>query len=399
LHSINSLAQIGQLPQGGVRRLAFSAEDVAARLQVTEWMQQAGLAVRIDAAGNLIGRYGGQDPQAAALATGSHLDTVPTGGCYDGSYGVLAGLEVVRVLQEKQMRLRHPLEVIVFSDEEGTMIGSKAMSGQLSRDPSTYSVADGTSIQACLQQIGGDWEGIAQVQRSRDQIAAFVELHVEQGPVLQHSGCQIGVVTGIVGQQRQIITVTGLANHAGTTPMSMRQDALVAAAQLILFVHQLACNTPGDHVATVGSLQVFPNAANVVPGKVEMSLDMRDLCSDHLASLIRQVQQEMDRIASQTQTQFQWQPRLQVDPAPASPTLQTTITQVCRDLGYSHHLLPSRASHDAQDMARITDMGMIFVPSQGGISHNESEFTPSEDCVRGANVLLHTLLRLDQLYP
>ncbi len=228
-------------------------------------------------------------------------------------------------------------------------------------------------------------------------MAAFVELHVEQGPILESLGKQIGVVEGIVGQRRYIITVKGSPSHAGSTPMYMRQDALVAASGVVLAVNRLA-NTPGQQVATVGRMQVSPNAANVIPGLVEMSLDIRDLSSQHIDNLMEQLRLNIEAIAADTQTQIELQPSLHNQPALAEQNIQQTIAQVCEDLGLSYTHLPSRASHDAQEIANFTDMGMIFVPSQAGVSHAETEYTSPEQCTQGANVLLHTLLRLDQHY-
>ena len=396
--SIVQLGAIGALPNGGVRRISYNSKDVQARRLVQDWMQTAGMKVRIDPAGNIIGRYPGRFPDAPALATGSHIDTVPTGGRYDGAFGVLAGLEVVRTLQEQRLQLNHSLEVIIFTDEEGSMIGSKAMAGQVNPDAAYYQRPDGTSIQTCLDRVGGNWQQISQARRTRQEIAAFVELHVEQGPVLESMGKAIGVVEGIVAQRRFNITVQGRANHAGTTPMSMRQDALVAAAQIVLGINRLA-QTPGQQVATVGQMQVMPNAANVVPGRVEMSLDLRDLSTLHLDRLLQQLNLRLDAIAFETGCEIQIQPRLHNEPAPATLHVQQTIVQACQALGLSYTHLPSRASHDAQEMARFTDMGMIFVPSQGGLSHAEAEYTSPEHCTQGANTLLQTLLKLDQHYP
>ena len=395
--SVESLAQIGQIPQGGVRRIAYSPEDIQARNLVQHWMIEAGMSVRIDTAGNIIGTYPGTFPQAPALATGSHIDTVPNGGRYDGAFGVLAGLEVVRVLNEQQMRLAHPLEVIVFTDEEGSMIGSKAMSGKVNNDAAYYRRPDGMNIQTCLERVGGNWDRIEQSRRNSEDMAAFVELHVEQGPILESLGKQIGVVEGIVGQRRYIITVKGSPSHAGSTPMYMRQDALVAASGVVLAVNRLA-NTPGQQVATVGRMQVSPNAANVIPGLVEMSLDIRDLSSQHIDNLMEQLRLNIEAIAADTQTQIELQPSLHNQPALAEQNIQQTIAQVCEDLGLSYTHLPSRASHDAQEIANFTDMGMIFVPSEAGVSHAETEYTSPEQCTQGANVLLHTLLRLDHHY-
>lgn len=396
--SIESLAQIGQIPKGGVRRIAYSPEDIQARNLLQHWMIEAGMSVRIDTSGNIIGRYTGKFPQAPALATGSHIDTVPNGGRYDGSFGVLAGLEVVRVVNEQQIRLDHSLEVIVFTDEEGSMIGCKAMSGRVNNDDAYYRRPDGTNIQTCLERVGGNWYHIAQARRSCEDMAAFVELHVEQGPILESLGKQIGVVEGIVGQRRYTITVKGSSSHAGSTPMYMRRDALVAASAVVLAVNKLA-NTPGQQVATVGRMNVSPNAANVIPGLVEMSLDIRDLSSLHIDNLMEKLRLQIEAIAADTQTQIEFHPLLHNEPALAEPHIQQTIAQVCEDLGLSYTHLPSRASHDAQEIANFTDMGMIFVPSEAGVSHAETEYTSPEQCSQGANALLHTLLRLDRHYP
>ena len=391
--SIASLAQIGRLPNGGVKRIAYSPEDIEARNLVRQWMKELDLEITIDAAGNITGRYPGKNPIASAIATGSHIDTVPCGGHYDGAYGVLAGLEVVRVLKENQIKLDRPIEVIVFTDEEGSMIGSKAISGKVVRDPEYYRRSNGTDIQTCLAQVGGNWDNIALARRSSENIAAFVELHVEQGPVLESMGKQIGVVEGIVGQRRFNITVKGSANHAGTTPMQMRCDALVAASQVILAVNQIG-NTPGQQVATVGKMEVLPNAANVVPGWVEMSLDIRDLSNLHIESLLQQLRTHLEEIAVATNTQIRLNSCLYNEPALAEPYIQKAIALGCEHLSLSYTYLPSRASHDAQELASITDMGMIFVPSKMGVSHDASEYTSPEQCIQGANILLQTLTQL-----
>ena len=394
--SIASLAQIGQLPNGGVKRIAYSKEDLEARNLVRQWMRDLELEITIDAAGNVIGKYPGKNPVASAIATGSHIDTVPCGGHYDGAYGVLAGLEVVRVLQENQIKLDRPIEVIVFTDEEGSMIGSKAISGRIVGDSEYYRRPDGTDIQTCLATIGGNWNKITQARRRPEDLSAFVELHVEQGPVLESMTKQIGVVEGIVGQRRFNITVKGSANHAGTTPMSMRCDALVAASQVVLAVNQIG-NTPGQQVATVGKMEVQPNAANVVPGWVEMSLDIRDLSSLHIDNLLVQLRTHLEEIAVATNTQIRLNSCLHNEPALAEPYIQKAIALSCEDLDLSYTYLPSRASHDAQEMAEICDMGMIFVPSTMGVSHDASEYTSPEQCTQGANILLQTLIRLGKI--
>ncbi len=396
--SLAELAKIGQLPNGGVCRLAFSQEDVQARQLVKIWMLEAGMSVRSDTVGNIIGTYAGTEAGAAVLATGSHIDTVPVGGRFDGCLGVLAGIEVARVLQENQIRLRHPFEVIVFSDEENSVIGCKAIAGNAPTDPERYRRKDGTSIQDCLKNVGGDWDKIHTAKRDRHEIAAFIELHVEQGGVLEALNKEIGIVTGIVGQYRFMVKIVGRPNHAGTTPMHMRKDALVAASQLVLAINHLGVTTEGEQVATVGHLTVAPNATNVVPARVDMSIDLRDLSEENLQYLISQIEAECELIAQNTGTEIFIEQKLHVLPTPAKPELMKAIASVCQQLNLSYNYLPSRAGHDAQEIGRFTDMGMIFVPSRDGISHSQDEYTSPEQCAVGANVLLHTILAIDKSY-
>jgi N-carbamoyl-L-amino-acid hydrolase len=395
--SIFQLAEIGKLSNGGVSRVAFSTEDLLARQLVQSWMLEAGMTVRIDAAGNIIGRYAGKG-RSAALATGSHIDTVPVAGRYDGCLGVLAGIEVVRVFNENHIRLEHPIEVIVFTDEERSVLGCKAMAGEVKEDASYYGRLDGTAIQPCLEKIGGDWSKISTAKRTQTEIAAFVELHVEQGGVLEHLDLPIGVVTGVVGQYRFAVKVVGRPNHAGTTPMKMRKDALVAAAQMVMAVNRIALENPGEQVATVGYLSVVPNSTNTVPGEVDFRIDLRDLSQENLEFLVGEIKQEFEAIAQATGTHFILRETLHVLPTLSAPHIMETIAQVNQELGLSYTHLPSRAGHDAQEIGRFTDMGMIFVPSRNGISHSEDEYTSPEQCTQGTNVLLQTFLKLDRLY-
>lgn len=394
--SIADLASIGKLENGGVCRIAFTDADLQARNQVQAWMEDAGMTTRIDAAGNVIGRYEGKFPNAPVLATGSHIDTVPVAGAFDGCLGVLAGIEVVRTLRENDVRLDHPIEVIVFSDEERSVIGSKAIAGEVHEDPAYYVRLDGTPIQDCLTKVGGDWSKIATAKRS--DIAAFVELHVEQGGVLENAKLPIGVVSGVVGQYRFALKIKGRPNHAGTTPMNMRKDALVAGAQIVLAVNRIAVETPGDQVATVGYLTVSPNATNTVPGEVDLRIDLRDLSQSHLEKLVKRLKAEISAIAESTGTEIEMRQTLHILPTLGAPGITNAIEQVCHDLKLPNMQLPSRAGHDAQEIGRVTDMGMIFIPSQAGISHSEEEYTSPEECTQGTNVLLQTFLRLDQMY-
>jgi beta-ureidopropionase / N-carbamoyl-L-amino-acid hydrolase len=392
------LAEIGKLPQGDISRVAFTPEDLRARQLVQAWMAEAGMTVRIDAAGNIIGRYDGTEPNLGAIATGSHIDTVPTGGRYDGCLGVLAGIEVVRGLHDRSIRLYHLIEVIVFTDEERSVIGSKGMAGEVLEDASYYARLDGTPIQQCLAQIGGDWSKISTAKRQPDEIVAFVELHVEQGGVLEYLEKPIGIVTGVVGQYRFAVTVLGRANHAGTTPMNMRKDALVAASEIVLAVNKIATEVDGDQVATVGYLNVSPNATNTVPGKVDLRIDMRDLSEEKLQLLTTTLKAEITKISINTGTAISIEQTLHIRPTLADSKIMAAIDRVCRGMGLSSTHMPSRAGHDAQEIGRFTDMGMIFVPSRAGISHSGDEYTSPAECDLGANVLLQTFLHLDNFY-
>ena len=390
------MAAIGLQSDGSVKRLAFTEDDGRARTLFSEWLIAAGASIRIDAAGNLIGRIEGTEPGLPALVTGSHLDTVPTGGRFDGALGVLAGLEVIRSLKDQAISLRHPLEVVAFADEESTMVGCKGMTGVASENAADYTCSNGQSISDNLPRTGGNWQQLAQARRSDDAIAAFVELHVEQGGILESRGDAIGLVEGVVGQRRFLVRVEGQANHAGTTPMDARQDALATAAQVILAVQELANNHPGDPVGTVGKLQLWPNAANVVPGQVELSVDLRDLSLEVLSELVEDLESRLRSISRASGCPISLLPQFSVDPTPAHLSVTEAIAASAQTLGLSCSTLPSRASHDSQEMGRRWPMGMIFVPSRGGLSHSAAEFTSSRQCADGTAVLMQSLVRLDQ---
>ena len=390
------MAAIGLQSDGSVKRLAFTEDDGRARTLFSEWLIAAGASIRIDPAGNLIGRIEGTEPGLPALVTGSHLDTVPTGGRFDGALGVLAGLEVIRSLKDQGISLRHPLEVVAFADEESTMVGCKGMTGVASDNPADYTCSNGQAISDNLPCAGGNWQQLGQARRDDDAIAAFVELHVEQGGILESRGDAIGLVEGVVGQRRFLVRVEGQANHAGTTPMDGRQDALATAAQVILAVQELAKNHPGDPVGTVGKLQLWPNAANVVPGQVEMSVDLRDLSLEVLSELVEDLESRLRSISRASGCPITLLPQFSVDPTPAHLSVTEAIAASAQTLGLSCSALPSRASHDSQEMGRRWPMGMIFVPSRGGLSHSAAEFTSSRQCADGTAVLMQSLVRLDQ---
>jgi N-carbamoyl-L-amino-acid hydrolase len=393
---ILALGRFGANPDGGVSRVAFSPADVEGRAYIASLMRAAGLEVRIDAAGNILGRRPGRGPGLPVILLGSHIDSVPRGGNYDGDVGVLGAIECVELLNAARIATRHPLEVVVFADEEGMLVGSRAMAGDLTAGVLDEKSHSGLRVGDGLRAIGGDPERLASARRRPEDLRAFLELHIEQGGLLDARGLDIGVVLGIVGIQWWDVAVEGVANHAGTTPMDRRQDALVAAAQLVLAVNRAATGVPGTQVATVGRIGATPGAPNVIPGRVDMSLELRDLSAEKIASLFAAIEREARGIEGATGTRITFRP---VDataaPALTDPRLRRLVAAAAGDLGLRHTELPSGAGHDAQELARITPIGMIFVPSAGGISHSPTEYTSPEQIARGVDVLLRTILAID----
>ena len=392
-----ALSQFGANPEGGVSRLAFSDADVAGRAFVTRLMQEAGLTVRVDTAGNIIGRREGTDPKLSAILLGSHTDSVPSGGNYDGDVGVLGAIEVAQTLQENHARLRHPLEVVNFTDEEGGLVGSLAMAGRLK--PATLDVisSSGKSIRDGIRVVGGDSDRLDQARRQPGELKAYIELHIEQGAILDESRVDIGVVEGIVGIRWWDVTVQGVANHAGTTPMDRRHDALLSAADLVLAVNKIVTSMPGRQVATVGRIRAEPGAPNVIPGKVVMSLEIRDLDGQKIQQVFDAIRARADELAKARATPIEFKEvEVMSVPAPTDERMRTIIMKAATSLGLSSRFMPSGAGHDAQDMTQLTPTGMIFVPSVGGISHSPREYTAPKDIANGANVLLQTVLAIDR---
>ncbi len=395
--SITNLAEFGKTPQGGVHRVAYSDEDISARKYIVALMETAGLDVRIDAAGNIVGRREGRENSLPPILSGSHIDTVPHGGKYDGAVGVLSAIECVQVLFENGIQTRHPLEVIVFTDEEGGLVGSRAMNGTLTSEALFEKSHSGKTVREGIRALGGDPDNLNSVKRLKGDIKAFLEIHIEQGRILETKGIDIGVVEGIVGIVWWDVTITGYANHAGTTPMNMRQDALLTAAQLILTVNRVVTSVEGSQVGTVGRINAEPGAPNVIPGKVVMSLELRDLSADKIQSLYKTIEEEAALISKKTGTQITFDPiDAMAIPAPTDPAIRRQIAESAEELGLTSHFMPSGAGHDAQDMAKIVPTGMIFIPSVGGVSHSPKEFSHMSDVVNGANVLLKTILKIDQ---
>jgi N-carbamoyl-L-amino-acid hydrolase len=393
---IQKIAEFGASDTGS-QRVAFSDADVAARDYFKSLMRDSGLTVHVDFAGNLIGRRDGKNNDLPPIMFGSHLDTVPSGGNYDGILGSIAALEVMELLKANDIKTNHPLEMIVFSDEEGGLTGSRALIGDLGPEALKVKTHSGKTIAEGIAFIGGDPLRLGEVKRSEGDIKAFLELHIEQGAVLENEKTDIGIVEGIVGIEWWDVTIEGAANHAGTTPMDMRQDAVIAGSMFALAVNEVVNSFEGRQVGTVGRFRAEPGAPNVIPGKVDLSLEIRDLSSDKIEKVFREIQKRAAAIAEETNTTISFN-HIDVAAVPAltDPNIKSLIEASAKKHGLSFKYMPSGAGHDAQDMAKITPTGMIFVPSRGGISHSPKEFTSAEDMANGASVLAETVLAIDQ---
>ncbi len=403
--SLEGLSVFGRPAGGsfadGVSRLGYSDADVAGRAYAMDLMRAAGLEPRVDPAGNILARRKGAEEGLAPILFGSHIDSVPQGGNFDGDVGSLAAIEVARTLNEKKVATRHPLELVIWANEEGVaygngLDGSRAAAGQL-LPGELDQVWNGVKKSDALRKIGGDPERIAQAVRAPGSFHCYLELHIEQGGTLANLAVPIGVVEGIVAIDRYDAVIRGFANHAGTTPMPDRKDALIAAAELTLAVREIVTREPGRQVGTVGELHVAPNAPNVIPGTVRHSIELRDLSSEKIARLARDIEARAKQIAARTGTKIEIRPTSHHEGARATPAVQKAIESAALRRGLQFMRLPSGAGHDAQMMARLGPMGMIFVPSVGGISHSPREFSLWQDCAWGADVLLHTVLEVDNL--
>jgi len=392
LADLAALAQIGRDGDGSLNRIAYSAADQAGRAWVAAQLQALGLRVRTDAAGNMIGWYAGTRDQPP-IALGSHTDTVPNGGNYDGALGIVAALACVRALHAAGVRLRHPLEVINFAAEEATMAGgttgSQAMAGLFNPAIFDKPAWDGRPVRAHLLAAGLDPATFTTAQRAPGSLAAYLELHIEQGDLLTTAAVPIGIVEGFVGIRRYTVAFPGYANHAGTTPMQRRQDALVAAAPFITFVRDLAI--AHGIVGTIGTLTVSPGAPNVIPGRVELIVEIRGID----AAVLDRVEAALAEQARGAGAHF----ATVVSKAPvrADARVVGALSTACEALGIAAIPMVSSAGHDAMSLATLCPQAMIFVPSQGGVSHSPDEYTTPEDCVNGARVLLAGLLQLEEL--
>jgi N-carbamoyl-L-amino-acid hydrolase len=400
LASLQELGRIGALEGGGVCRLALTDEDKAGRDWVVAQMRSLGMSVSVDGIGNVVGLYGGQE-DVPPVMVGSHVDTVRTGGLYDGNYGVLAGLEVVRTLRDAGIRTRKPLAVAFFTNEEGSrfapdMMGSLVFQGGLPLEAALETTGiDGTTVRENLERIG--YRGSAPTGAMK--VDSYVELHIEQGPVLDIEKTTIGAVESVQGISWTEFRISGVSNHAGTTPMRLRHDAGHVAARVACFARELARELGGDQVATVGSLTVFPNLVNVIPNRVVFTVDLRNTDEEILISAEQRLWTFADEAAAAEGTQISRRSLARFEPVAFNPELVSLVEGTARGMGYSVRRLPSGAGHDAQILARNCPAAMIFVPSVGGLSHNVREHTEPGDLVAGARVLLRVLAQLVEFQP
>ncbi|WP_429820165.1 Zn-dependent hydrolase [Ensifer sp. B1-9] len=392
-NDIVTTARFGGTDKGGVTRLTLTEED----RQVRDWFvgecRALGCSVEVDGIGNIFATYPGEDMALSAIAVGSHLDTQPQGGRFDGILGVLAGVEILRTLKETSTRLRHPLTVVNWTNEEGSrfspaMLGSGVFAGALSLDAAhALSDREGATVGAALDAIGYRGRGTLEPTA----FAAYVELHIEQGPLLEASATEIGVVTGIQGLRWFDVVITGTEAHAGSTPMAQRDDALVAAAEIVLAVRDIARENPPG-VGTVGFVEVGPNSRNVVPGSVRLQIDMRHPSEAGLDQMETALQDAVRKAGANAELRRIWSKA----PVAFDPSIVGAVRDSAEALGYSATDVVSGAGHDAAHIATITPTAMIFVPSKDGLSHNEAEYTSPEECARGAEVLFQTILELDR---
>lgn len=395
---IQHLHAFGQGPGQGVTRYSYSEAERGAKDCVASWMREAGLEVREDAVGNLIGRLQGREPDAPVVLVGSHLDSVPNGGDFDGPLGVLAGIEVIHALRDAGNAPQHSIEVIAFTDEEGArfrygMIGSRGIAGTLRATELERTDADGVSIRTAMEAYGLDVLRIGEVARQPGSVRAYLELHIEQGKVLEAAGQPVGVVSGIAGPLWLKFRVNGEAGHAGSTPMAIRHDALVAAAVIVQMIEQEAAQMPRT-VATVGQLSVQPGGINIIPGQVEFSLDLRDVDESVRDGVERRILSRAQEISAARGVSLAVEVLQRVAPVTCDASIQDAVRAAGAQVGLTPPTVVSGAGHDGMQFSGIWPVGMLFARSRGGISHHPDEYTTAADCAVAADVLYRTVARI-----
>ncbi|MEG0355926.1 MAG: Zn-dependent hydrolase [Lachnospiraceae bacterium] len=400
---LEELYACGAQEDGTFTRMAYSDEDLRGREIFKRYLKVLGISTRMDEAGNLIGRWEGQNPNLPAILIGSHLDTVPDGGKYDGVLGCVAGVGICETLMESGYQLQHPLEVIVFTDEEGFRFGSGLLgSGAICGEPLTISEEDldmyGQSRKEVFQNYGITVEQVTKAKRNPKSVHCFLELHIEQGGSLYKNQIPVGIVSSIAGVSRYEIKVKGQANHAGSTMMEDRKDALVAAAQFISEVPRRVEKIGNAFtVATVGVIKVVPNSVNVIPGNCSFYLEIRDQDAKVMEEVETSLKEYMEEICNAMEMELSWEPISYHAPAPMSEKVKAAIQIAAEKECVDHRVIPSGAFHDSLLMSRVFPTGMIFVPSEKGISHSREEYTLEENIECGVNVLLQAILEVDNM--
>ena len=398
--TLEKLSEFGRNPEGGVTRIGYSETDMAAREYVIGLMKGAGLEVRVDAAGNIFGRREGSE-NLPVLLFGSHIDSVKQGGNFDGDVGSLGAIEVMRALHDGKIKTRHPLEAVIWTNEEGNhfglgTLGSGVAAGLLGPEILERKDDQGLTLADWLKRYGQDPAHLTDARIPAGALAAFLELHIEQGPYLDEGKIPIGVVQGIVALKRWDCSVAGFANHAGTTPMNRRRDALAAASKDVLAVREVVRAETGRQVGTVGYMKAEPGAINVIPGRAEFPVELRDLDAAKIDRMWGGIQRKFKQIDKEENVETQCTPLEDVAAANADPGIQNAIREAAKSLGLATMDLPSAAVQDSQQIAKIAPMGMIFVPSREGISHSPKEFSSWPDVASGAEVLYRVVVLLDE---
>lgn len=397
--NIETLATFNATPGNGVTRHSFTNEDKQARAYIKEALAQLGLKIWEDGYSNLFGRLEGENPDAPAIMIGSHYDSVTNGGQFDGPAGLVAALETLCVIKENNIALYHPIELVAMNDEEGVRFGtgvsnSRAMAGVMrDEELDTVKDKDGVSLREAITSLGITPD-LNSARRKKGSLKAFVELHIEQGPILENGGSDVGLVETIVGLDRYEVTIHGKAGHAGTTPMDSRNDAMVAAAEYTLAVNKAVKEVGHGTVGTVGQIKLFPNASNVIPQQAVLSVDVRSTKEPYLTAVEQKLKTAIAQIEAAHTVKIDAVKKLYVPPVDMSPETISAMENICDALGYRHVKMNSGAGHDAMIMAQITAANLIFVPSKNGLSHHPDEWTDYEQLQKGVELMLETVLKL-----
>lgn len=404
MRDLNAIGRIGIGDRGSVTRLVFSIKELRSRQLLIHLLQQAGLNLRIDAIGNIFGRLEGRDPRAPAVLAGSHLDTVIHGGKYDGPVGVIGALEAVRTIRENKIPIRSPVEVVCFVGEESSRfgfstLGSSLVAGEVHPDDLANAVdPQGTKLETVLSSLGITRRNLSSLKRHAKTLKAYLELHIEQGPILEAKGKRIGLVTAIAAPSRFRVIFEGRADHSGTTPMEMRKDALVASASLIEYIEKVcrkfSSMEKGRVVGTVGAMKIEPGVINAVPGRTELSIDIRSTSATAKDRVAHMVKNEARAVASRRDIGVKVLTIREENPVPLDKRLLRVTQTICDQKGIDYEIMPSGAGHDAMQMAKITPAGMIFIPSRRGISHNPLEWSAPEDIALGSQLLMECIVRV-----